>query len=144
MDWKKTNTGEVEESDNVSPDKVAIIFGTAYKLQYVDPFLYLVNVFRKKTLAQSTKGIICVGYSFNDEHINGIISQSLKKNCEQKIISIAPIEKESNERKRIIEKLNQNISVERLILIKNTAKNWLESISCNEIENYLGTSEEPF
>ena len=68
----------------------------------------------------------------------------MKKNCEQKIIYIAPIEKESNERKRIIEKLNQNISVERLILIKNTAKNWLESISCNEIENYLGTSEEPF
>lgn len=144
MDWKKTDTGEVEESDNVSPDKVAIIFGTAYKLQYVDPFLYLVNVFRKKTLAQSTKGIICVGYSFNDEHINGIISQSLKKNCEQKIISIAPIGNKDNERNRILEKLNDNISEERLILINKKAKEWLESVSCEEIESYLGTSEEPF
>jgi uncharacterized protein YozE (UPF0346 family) len=144
MDWKKTNTGEVEESDNAAPDKVAIIFGTAYKLQYVDPFLYLVNVFRKKTLAQSTKGIICVGYSFNDEHINGIISQSLKKNCEQKIISIAPIENENSEKNRILEKLNGNISDERLILVNKKAKEWLETVSCKEIESYLGANEEPF
>ena len=75
---------------------------------------------------------------------NGIISQSLKKNCEQKIISIAPIGNEDNERNRILEKLNDNISEERLILINKKAKEWLESVSCEEIESYLGANEEPF
>lgn len=143
MDWKKLDTGEVEESDNVAPDDAAIIFGTAYKLQYVDPFLYLVNVFRKKTLAQNTRGIICVGYSFNDEHINGIVSQSLKKNLSQKIISIAPVNDEQKEKSRIMSKLNATDS-NQIIIVSKKAKDWLETVSCNELEEYIGVSDEPF
>jgi len=143
MDWKKLDTGEVEESDNVAPDDAAIIFGTAYKLQYVDPFLYLVNVFRKKTLAQSTKGIICIGYSFNDEHINGIISQSLKKNPLQRIVSVAPLSNSQKEKLKIMSKLNME-DESRIILVSQKAKDWLENISCKELEEYIGTTDEPF
>ncbi|MBP3366163.1 MAG: SIR2 family protein [Treponema sp.] len=146
MDWKKLETGEVEESDNVSPNDTAIIFGTAYKLQYVDPFLYLVNVFRKKTLAGNTKVIICIGYSFNDEHINGIMSQSLEKNKKQKIISIAPVTTDiEQERKRIVEQLKVNSNLDDRIIIENkTAQSWLETVTCKVIEDYIGVNEEPF
>lgn len=144
MDWKKKDTGEVEESDKVSPEETAIIFGTSYKLQYVDPFLYLVNVFRKTTLTSSTKGIFCIGYSFNDEHINGIISQSLKKNLNQKIISVAPYSNEDSEWDKISNKLNCNLNKDRLILENSKAKDWLESVSCQVLEQYIGDSDEPF
>jgi len=39
---------------------------------------------------------------------------------------------------------DENISEERLILINKKAKEWLESVSCEEIESYLGANEEPF
>ena len=37
IDWEKTDTGDVIESEKVSYEDVAIIFGTSYKLQYIDP-----------------------------------------------------------------------------------------------------------
>lgn len=142
MDWKKTNTGEVEESGNISPEETAIIFGTAYKLQYLDPFLFLVNEFRRKTLLESIRGIFCIGYSFNDEHINGIMAQALKKYPNKKIFSISPISDEDTEKERI-RKLNVAIS-ERITFIKATAKDWLNSVTCVELEEYIGTTDEPF
>ena len=51
------------------------------KLQYVDPFLFLANEFRKWTL--ESKLIISIGYGFGDEHINGILGQALKKSREK-------------------------------------------------------------
>lgn len=137
IDWEKTDTGDVIESEKVSYEDAAIIFGTSYKLQYIDPFLYLVNVFRKKTLLPNTKGIICIGYSFGDEHINGIISQALNNRNDKKIISVAPIEDESKERERIEKIMGKDIG-SNLILVNKKAKNWLISVSCNEIESYIG------
>lgn len=142
MDWKKLNTGEIKESDKITPDETAIIFGTAYKLQYVDPFLYLVNVFRKKTLDKNTKAIFCIGYSFNDEHINGIIEQALNKDTMKKVFSIAPINDEKSERIRI-SKINTCLSG-KIQFINSTAKEWLESLDCDSIEELIGQNEEPF
>ncbi|UTC64964.1 SIR2 family protein [Treponema sp. OMZ 788] len=142
IDWKKTNTGEVEESGKILPEETAIIFGTAYKLQYLDPFLFLVNVFRKKTLDNNTKTIFCIGYSFNDEHINGIIAQALKKDKNKRIISISPVKDEESEKKRI-EKRNKDIAG-RITFIPETAKSWLESITCQEIETHVKSDDVPF
>ena len=142
IDWKKTDTGEIKESEKIIPEETAIIFGTAYKLQYIDPFLYLVNVFRKKTLSSNTKGIICIGYSFNDEHINGMLSQALKKDENKKIISVAPVINEAEERNRI-KKINEEIA-NRIQFIPEKAKAWLGSLNCKIIEDLLGENDDPF
>lgn len=142
IDWKKTDTGEIKESEKTIPEETAIIFGTAYKLQYVDPFLYLVNVFRKKTLSSNTKGIICIGYSFNDEHINGMLSQALKKDENKKIISVAPVINEVEECNRI-KKINEEIA-NRIQFIPEKAKAWLGSLNCKIIEDLLGENDDPF
>jgi len=143
IDWEKLDIGSVKETTgHISLEKLAIIFGTAYKLQYLDPFLYLVNIFREKTLSSETRGIICIGYSFNDEHINGIMSQSLAENKLQKIISISPCNEEEK-KKEISTKLKLN-DMDRIITINKSAKNWLESISCSVIEKYIVKEEDPF
>lgn len=61
-----------------------MIFGTQNKLQFADPYLCLFSAFRFHTL--KAKLIICVGYSFSDEHINGLISQALKQNKTSKLL----------------------------------------------------------
>ena len=88
-DWAFTPDGRVEYVDNpasIADENAAIIFGTSYKLQYVDPFLYLTFQLRRWSLV--TRLIVCIGYGFNDEHINGILQQSLRQNKERKLLAV--------------------------------------------------------
>lgn len=92
MDWAREPSGLVKETRNgVTEKEAALIFGTTYKLQYLDPFLYLIYEFRKRTLDPKTETIICIGYSFGDEHINGIIEQSIMDNPKREIILVSPV-----------------------------------------------------
>ena len=52
LDWEFKD-GQVQYSDSpstIEADDIALIFGTSYKLQYVDPFLFLVYELRRWTL----------------------------------------------------------------------------------------------
>ena len=89
-DWYFTKDGRVSYSDSTSSienDEIALIFGTSYKLQYVDPFLFLAYELRRWTL-DIARVIVCVGYGFNDDHINGILQQSLRQNQERKLLAV--------------------------------------------------------
>lgn len=77
---------------------MAIIFGATYTLQYVDPFLFLAYEFRKWTL--ESKLILCIGYSFGDEHVNGILGQALRNDTERKLLSVTPLVSESTPQER--------------------------------------------
>ena len=85
VDWNFDEDGRVTYSDTPSTirdEEVALIFGTSYKLQYVDPFLFLAYELRRWTL-DAARVIVCIGYGFNDDHINGILQQSLRQNHQQ-------------------------------------------------------------
>ncbi len=84
LDWER-DEGKgniVIEVDNI-PKMPDLIFGTDYKLTYVDPYLYYASEFRKYSL--EAKIILVVGYSFNDEHINSILEQSLNYDSGKKL-----------------------------------------------------------
>lgn len=90
MDWYFKEDGKVTYSDSTSSiqnEDIALIFGTSYKLQYIDPFLFFVYELRRWTL-DVARIIVCVGYGFNDEHINGILQQSLRQNRDRKLLAI--------------------------------------------------------
>ena len=90
VDWCFDDNDMVTYSDSTSSirtDDVAMIFGTSYKLQYVDPFLFLAYELRRWTL-DSARVIVSVGYGFNDEHINGILEQSLRHREDRKLLAI--------------------------------------------------------
>ena len=89
-DWYFTEDGSVTYSDstsNITNEEIALIFGTSYKLQYVDPFLFLAYELRRWTL-DTARVIVCIGYGFNDDHINGILQQSLRQNRERKLLAV--------------------------------------------------------
>ena len=72
VDWKYDDGGNLTYIDN--PHRIegqgALIFGTSYKLQYLDPFLFCIYELRRWTLDPDAHLIVCVGYGFEDEHIN--------------------------------------------------------------------------
>ena len=110
VDWYFSEDGRVTYSDSPSTIKdedVSLIFGTSYKLQYIDPFLFLAYELRRWTL-DSARIIVCVGYGFNDDHINGILQQSLRQDRERKLLAVIGPNNESsttNKKKRISELL---------------------------------------
>ena len=98
MDWKRLSDGRVQYLDTpslIGHDEVALIFGTSYKLQYIDPFLFLAYELRRWTL-DSARVIVCIGYGFSDEHINGILRQALQQNINRRLLVVTgPGDRES-------------------------------------------------
>jgi hypothetical protein len=93
----------VDGFSHIAPDDIAIIFGTTYKLQYVDPFLFFAYELRRYTL-DFAKLIVTVGYGFADQHINGILSQALNRDAKRRLLSVSLIKGEDNDDKQRKEK----------------------------------------
>jgi SIR2-like domain len=92
VDWTWDKDGILTHSDACSKidiEKLAIIFGVTYKLQYVDPFLFFAYELRRWTLDQA-RLIITVGYGFADEHINAILRQALDNDPKRRLLIVSP------------------------------------------------------
>ena len=106
-DWRRKGDGRVmcvDDSSAIDHDKVALIFGTAYKMQYTDPFLFLAYELRRWTLDVS-RLIITVGYGFQDDHINGILEQALRQNPARRVLAVVEADAVENERRDHIGRL---------------------------------------
>jgi hypothetical protein len=147
IDWSREGSGLVKERKNdIGDEEAALIFGTAYKLQYLDPFLYLIYEFRRRTLDPKTATIICIGYSFGDEHINGIMGQSINDNSKRKIIVVSPTDEDKikDKKKQIMIKLGIS-SEDNIKIIPFGAKDFLQKkLSVQYIEEFLPKDEPPF
>ena len=144
VDWTRDEKGHLIYRDsNISPDNIEIIFGTTYKLQYIDPFLFFAYEFRKRTLTDA-KIIVCIGYGFGDDHINGIISQALNNNKDRRLLAISTSGDASSKVKKIKKILkiesNENIHYEDI-----TAKDFLNNkLSVENLSKVFPEVEPPF
>jgi len=117
IDWKREKSTSIVQYVDREPSNPDLIFGTQNKLQYSDPYLFLFSEFRHYTL--NAKLIICIGYSFSDEHINSLIEQALKQNNDIKLLSV--MWDETNDisflKKEILKKINlrdEQIKIENI------------------------------
>ena len=90
LDWYFAEDGTVSYLDSpsrIADEQVALIFGTSYKLQYVDPFLFLAYELRRWTL-DAARLIVAIGYGFMDEHINGILGQAIRQDGKRRLLAV--------------------------------------------------------
>jgi hypothetical protein len=76
---------KLSATPHAEPD---LIFGTNYKMQYIDPYLFYAYELRRYSL--EAKIILAIGYSFRDEHINGIIMQALRHDRSRVLLAVSP------------------------------------------------------
>ena len=132
VDWYFAEDGKVKYFDSPSPidhSAVALIFGTSYKLQYIDPFLFCAYELRRWTL-DSARVIVCIGYGFNDDHINGILEQALRQNSERKLLAVVGPggdQKGDDEKERICHRLHVETCQGKVITKACGAKEFLET-----------------
>ena len=134
IDWRRENN-DVQWVDSI-PDEPDLIFGIQYKMQYFDPYLFMISELRYYCF--KAKLIVCLGYSFSDEHINAILSQALSQNRNTKLFALAYGEKE--------EKIKNLFSLEdnqAKIITHKTAKDFFENdLKLQTFEELFPESEE--
>jgi hypothetical protein len=84
-DRQEGNILKLSAKPHPEPD---LIFGTDYKMQYIDPYLFYAYELRRYSL--EAKIILAIGYSFRDEHINGIITQALRHDRSRVLLAVSP------------------------------------------------------
>jgi hypothetical protein len=131
IDWKRyPNEGnilkEVDNSDN--PD---LIFGTDYKMQTIDPYLFYAYEFRRCCL--DARVIITVGYSFRDVHIKDIIRQYLKRDLWRRLLVISDI--------LPTDALKEIGIATQIAAHTETAKQFLEALSIDYVMKLTGIKE---
>lgn len=129
IDWERDRETQVVRYVDSIPREPDLIFGTQYKMHYIDPYLFMISDFYRYCL--KARLIICLGYSFSDEHVNSILSQSLLKNNVVKMHILAYNEEE--------EKIKNILkcSTDRLNIITNKkAKEYFEEDL--KLDTFLG------
>ncbi len=136
IDWerdpRKTNIIRQTAHPSKNPD---LIFGTNYKLQYVDPYLFYAYELRRYSLEAGV--ILTIGYSFRDEHINGIIEQALQKERDKKVVVVSPkAEKQA-------EAIHKALSChkQQVIALNKGAKEFFEQFSVSTLWDQLGRTD---
>jgi len=78
-----------------------LIFGIDTKLKSSDPYFFYTSEFRKWLLHKDCKLIVTIGYSFADDYINDLISQSIINDNQKQLLVVVP-ENETAKRKKAI------------------------------------------
>lgn len=128
--------------DNI--DDIDLIFGTDYKLSYIDPYLYMAYSLRKYSL--SSHLIISVGYGFRDEHINGILRQALIQDPEKHLLAVIYDESDRSD-EEIGDYVAANLKAKSCQLsVQNTrAATFLKSLSVGGLKDLFPPSDDtPF
>jgi len=132
IDWERDeNEGNILREVDYDPDNPDLIFGTNYKLQYIDPYLFYAYELRKYSL--ESKLIITIGYSFRDEHINGILIQALSQEPERSILIVSP------DANSIHQKLTEEFPriKEQLFIEESKAKDFLQNVNILDLEEKI-------
>lgn len=134
INWVREN-GQLRTSaqQNISPD---VIFGTDIKMQAIDPYLFYLYEFRKYVLLSQI--IISIGYSYSDKHINDLIRQAMKNDPDKKLMIVSPTHEEKNKRDEICNKIEFTDCKDRIIIVSQSAKTFLEqTITVDFVSRHL-------
>ena len=132
--------GYRDNVSNIPLDDSALIFGTSYKLQYTDPFLFLAYEFRRWAL--EARMILVVGYGFGDPHINEILRQALGADRTKVLVSVSPAvsgdEGNGDQEARRIERTLGTGEAGQVVRIFRGAKEYLETVSLEGLSEHVG------
>lgn len=83
VDWVRTNKGVLKKTATSTDDESVFIYPSSNKYQssYDSPYLDMMSAFLE-ALQKPKTAILCLGFGFNDKHINNAITMALRTNPE--------------------------------------------------------------
>lgn len=89
--WSKDSSGLISKEKTPLTENAVLIYpnSSKYEKSYEMPFFELVSRFQNSLRKENTT-LLIVGYSFNDDHINRILRESIKSNANLEVFIIKP------------------------------------------------------
>ena len=134
LNWEKDSTGnKVRIVD--SPKKPLMVYPreAKYEDSYEQPFFEMMARFQRNLRINNDTLLICIGYSFNDKHINAAIEEALNQNPGFRLAVIDPGFNNSNTGS-LVEIKKVALESERIIMIAETFADFAEHFP--EIQTY--------
>lgn len=148
LDWrlnaKKQLICEDHPETSSNAKDYQLIFGTRNKLRYDDPYLVPLYLFRQKV--HDARLIICIGYSFGDEHINAMLVHAMKQDPKARLLSVTQCDNEYADGKykdSVVAKLQ--VSSDRVdVQCLGAAKFLGETLDIEFVRKLMPDDEAPF
>jgi len=148
INWKRDNSKNlyrVEDTASIDANQMELIFGRDFKVEAADPYLFYLYAFRAASLC--ARVIVLLGYGFADGHINDMLAQALRSDCERRLMVVGSCADESSKedlKTTIRESLN--VRDEQFQVETNGAKAFLEMDGLGDLlQSMIPTSPEaPF
>jgi hypothetical protein len=128
IDWirdpETSQLSRVEQIQSVPASNMEVIFGKEFKLEAADPYLFYAYEFRQYAL--EARLVLCIGYSFNDPHVNKMIAQALRADGLRQLLVVGRCRDdiECGERRAKVADMLE-VEKERIQAIEGTAKEFL-------------------
>ncbi len=138
INWTRIeNTNEVIVESN--PVKPLMVYPreSKYEDSYEQPFFEMMARFQRNLRLNNDTLLICIGYSFNDKHINAAIEEALNQNPGFRLAVIDPGFDYSNI-KAMLSIKNQALKTERILMVAETFSDFANSFP--EIQTYESTT----
>ena len=139
INWKRNAETKklfsVRQIETVDPDKMEVIFGRDFKLEAGDSYLFFLYKFRDFTLL--AKLIVAIGYGFGDEHINKMLTQSLRNDSQRRLLVVqrCPDSKVAdNKKQEVLALLELSEDKDNQVVVRQgSAKEFLETQDLSKV-----------
>lgn len=92
LNWKKNKeTGETIIEENTAEPLMVYPREAKYEDSYEQPFFEMMARFQRTLRINNDTLLVCIGYSFNDKHINAVIEEALNQNPSFRMVVISPM-----------------------------------------------------
>lgn len=141
LDWER-DEGDKKVRIKDKPKKPLIIYPreAKYEDSYEQPFFEMMARFQRNLRLNNDTMLICVGYSFNDKHINAAIEEALNQNPGFRLAVIDPGFDFDNISNSLTVIKNEALESERILMVSETFTDFAKHFP--EIKTYENTNIE--
>lgn len=140
INWErneKAGTIEIKEK----PDKALMVYPreAKYEDSYEQPFFEMMARFQRNLRLNDDTLLVCIGYSFNDKHINAAIEEALNQNPGFRLAIIDPGFDNENTSKSLKTIKEHALKSERILMVSETFTDFANYFP--EIKTYENTQQ---
>lgn len=121
INWERNeNAGTIEIKE--SPEKALMVYPreAKYEDSYEQPFFEMMARFQRNLRLNDDTLLVCIGYSFNDKHINAAIEEALNQNPGFRLALIDPGFDSVDASKSLQEIKKAALETERILMVSET------------------------
>lgn len=139
LNWERVDPNRIEIKQICEKPLLVYPRESKYEDSYEQPFFEMMARFQRNLRLSGDTLLICIGYSFNDKHINAAIEEALNQNPGFRLAVIDPGFDSASASHALKEIKNVGIASERVLLVAETFTefaNYFPEVKTYDVDSY--------